>query len=77
MENILRSFSLDAASAAAEGGIRMLFIRPARGSGKSLRVWERIKEAVENGETVVLVRRDAIYKIDKNGITRMPRKEKQ
>lgn len=55
----------------------MLLVRPARGSGKSLLAWEQISKAVENGETVVLVRRDAIYKIEKNGITMMPRKEKQ
>lgn len=57
--------------------MRMLFVRPARGSRKSRIAWEQIREAVENGETVVVVRRDAIYKIDKNGITMMPRKEKQ
>lgn len=53
----------------------MLLVRPARGSGKSLLAWKQISEAIENGETVVLVRHDAIYKIDKNGITMMPRKE--
>lgn len=30
---------------------------------------------IVDGETVVLVRHDAIYQIDKNGITMMPRKE--
>lgn len=50
----------------------MIIVRPARGSGKTYLMRQRIKEAVGNGETVLLAAKSGIMVIDKNGVRKAP-----
>ena len=50
----------------------MIIVRPARGSGKTYLMWQRIKEAVENGEIVLLAAKSGLMVIDKNGARKVP-----
>lgn len=50
----------------------MIIVHPARGSGKTYLMRQRIKEAVENGETVLLAAKSGLMLIDKNGSRKIP-----
>jgi hypothetical protein len=50
----------------------MIIVHPVRGTGKTYLMRQRIKEAVENGETVLLAAKSGLMIIDKNGARKIP-----
>ena len=45
----------------------MIVFCQARGCGKTLTAMQRMREAIENGETILCVRKTGSFLIDKNG----------
>lgn len=55
----------------------MLFVRQARGNGKVQAMNDRIQEEIDQGESVLLIRKSGTYLVSKEGVVELPKQKKQ